>query len=146
MASQLKGNPATRGKGGGSVLLDAQSLDTSLSPTIRNTLSKDYMSKQSDLKSLHAIGSSNLYVGKRSQAVNSDIEGLLIVKKKAKKIIKGIISNRGNQHGRNQRTSNLMSPSPPLTNFKAQQQASNSKKDKHSASQEKLSTNAKQAL
>ena len=69
-----------------------------------------------------------MYVNKRGQAVNSDIEGLLAIKKKAKKIKNSLSSNRGGPRNNNQRKSNLLAPSPPLTNFKGQKNLAGEKK------------------
>ena len=73
--------------------LASQSVD----PTSKMVGLKDYINKTGPTQDLttSAIGSTNLYVGKRSAAVNSDIEALLNVKKKAKKIKNSILANRG---------------------------------------------------
>ena len=77
----------------------------------------DYMSKASNYRNISTMGGTALYVGKRQTAVNSDIEALLGVKKKAKKIKNTMAANRGRN---SQRKSNLMSPTPPLKNFNNQ--------------------------
>ena len=61
----------------------------------------DYMQRrQQNSRSLGPVASQNLYIGKRSTVVNSkhnsDIEGILAVKKKAKRVTRAILKSNRN--------------------------------------------------